>query len=80
VSLHRGLFRLRLKQRLVDQSSLIARVSLAGVSLLVAGVAGLVFDVVLGRAAGVTVFVSALVLLVTLWILYPMLLRRDVRS
>jgi cell shape-determining protein MreD len=50
------------------------------VSLLVAGVAGLVFDVVLGRAAGVTVFVSALVLLVTLWILYPMLLRRDVRS
>src|SRR4029453_17139815 len=52
VSVHRRLFRLRLKATLVSSADRIAKVALAGVALLIVGTSAMVFDVTLGRAAG----------------------------
>ena len=52
VSVHRRLFRLRLRAALVSSADRIAKVALAGVGLLSVGTSSLVFDVTAGRAAG----------------------------
>ena len=54
VSVHRRLFRLRLKATLVSSADRIAKVALAGVGLLSVGTSAMVFDVTAGRAAGLT--------------------------
>ncbi len=68
VSVHRRLFRQRLKATLVSSADSITKIALAGVAMLSVGTAALVFDVTAGRAAGLTaggiLFAVLLVLLV----------------
>lgn len=77
VSVHRRLFRKRMKSTLVDSASRIAKVSLAGVGLLSVGTTALIFDVTAGRAAGFTAGATLLGVLLVLLVLVPdRLLRR----
>lgn len=75
VSVHRRLFRKQLKKMLVSSADRIAKVALAGVALLSAGTASLVFDVTAGRDAGLLAgggILAAMILLlvfVPLWLL-----------
>lgn len=68
VSLHRTLFRRRMKREIVDLGHQILRVVIAGVVLMLVGTAVLIFDIVLGTApalvAGATVLVGSLVFVV----------------
>ncbi|WP_284979363.1 DUF6328 family protein [Arthrobacter sp. fls2-241-R2A-200] len=52
VSVHRRLFRRGLKAVLVSSADIITKWALAGVAILITGSASLVFDVTVGRAAG----------------------------
>ena len=52
VSVHRRLFRKRLKETLVTSADNITKIALGGVSALSVGTAALVFDVTAGRTAG----------------------------
>ncbi|MFI2565131.1 DUF6328 family protein [Paenarthrobacter sp. NPDC018779] len=63
VSIHRRLFRRGLKATLVSSADTITKLALAGVSLLIVGSAALVFDVTMGRDAGLLTG-AALVLVV----------------
>ncbi len=77
VSVHRRLFRKRMKATLVDSASRIAKVSLAGVGLLSVGTTALIFDVTAGRTAGFTAGATLLGVLLVLLVLVPnRLLRR----
>lgn len=76
VSVHRRLFRLRLKATLVSSADRIAKVALAGVSLLSVGTSALVFDVTVGRTAGLTAGAVLLAALVLLLVYVPSRLRR----
>ena len=80
VSLHRVLFRKRLKPELVEAGNVLARVGLVVLALVVAGTATLLFDVVLSRAAGWVVGGSALILLAAMWWLLPTGLARRART
>jgi hypothetical protein len=71
VSVHRRLFRKRLKETLVSSADAITKIALAGIGLLSAGTAALVFDVTAGRSAGLTVAV-----LVVLLVYVPLHLNR----
>lgn len=75
VSLHRTLFRRRMKREVVDLGHQILRVVLAGVVLMLVGTAVLIFDIVLGTApaliAGTTVLVGSLVFVVMTHRLWP---------
>ena len=51
VSVHRRLFRKRLKETLVSSADTITKIALGGIALLSAGTAALVFDVAVGGAA-----------------------------
>lgn len=76
VSVHRALFRRRLKSPLVTASDRIARVGLLLLALVMAGTAMLAFDIVVSRWAGAIVAASALTLLFGLWVLLPWSLTR----
>ena len=76
VSAHRRLFRKGLKETLVASADRIAKVALAGVALLSVGTSALVFDVVAGRAAGLTAGAALLAVLLALLVLIPNRLRR----
>ncbi|MEQ4520954.1 DUF6328 family protein [Pseudarthrobacter sp. B907] len=76
VSAHRRLFRKGLKETLVASADRIAKVALAGVALLSVGTSALVFDVVAGRAAGLTAGGALLAILLALLVLIPNRLRR----
>jgi hypothetical protein len=71
VSLHRVLFRRRLKPQLVLWGHLFARAGLLVLALVLAGGAMLLFDVVLGRAAGRVVGATAIVVLAAFWWALP---------
>src|SRR6476646_2464730 len=71
VSAHRRLFRKGLKATLVASADRIAKVALAGVALLSVGTSALVFDVVAGRAAGLTAGGALLAILLALLVLIP---------
>jgi Family of unknown function (DUF6328) len=75
VSVHRRLFRLRLKATLVSSADRIAKVALAGVGLLSVGTSALVFDVTAGRTAGLTAGAVLLVALLILLVYVPNRLR-----
>lgn len=77
VSAHRRLFRKGLKETLVASADRIAKVALAGVALLSVGTSALVFDVVAGRAAGLTAGAALLAVLLALLVLIPNRLRRQ---
>jgi hypothetical protein len=74
VSVHRRLFRKQLKKTLVSSADRIAKVALAGVALLSTGTASLVFDVAVGRNAGVIAGGGVLAAMVLLLVLVPTLL------
>jgi Family of unknown function (DUF6328) len=76
VSVHRRLFRLRLKETLVSSADRIAKVALAGVGLLSVGTSALVFDVTAGRTAGLTAGAALLAALLVLLVYVPVRLRQ----
>jgi hypothetical protein len=75
VGLHRMLFRKRAKEQLVDVADTMLQLTMGGVALLLSGTAMLIFDVVLGRTAGIVVGASALLVTVGLWVVLPYFLR-----
>ena len=77
ISLHRSLFRRRLKRQIVEHSAALVRVSMLGTAVLAAGGAALVFDIVLDRTAGLVVLVGLLVAAVLLWLVYPTIVGRQ---
>jgi glucan phosphoethanolaminetransferase (alkaline phosphatase superfamily) len=80
VSVHRRLFRQGLKATLVASADAIMKVSLAGVGLLSVGTTSLIFDVTLGRAAGIIAGLGLLSVLVLLLVFVPSALRRKGRE
>lgn len=76
VSLHRRLFRQGLKATLVASADTIVKVSLAGVMLLSVGSTSLIFDVTVGRTAGIIAAIGLLAVLVLLMVFVPAALRR----
>jgi hypothetical protein len=76
VSVHRRLFRKQLKQTLVSSADRIAKVALAGVALLSAGTASLVFDVTAGREAGLLAGGGLLAVMIVLLVFVPILLHK----
>jgi hypothetical protein len=76
VSVHRRLFRKRLKETLVSSADSITKIALAGVGLLSAGTAALVFDVTLDRSAGLTAGGALLGVLLVLLVYIPLHLNR----
>jgi hypothetical protein len=80
VSVHRRLFRLRLKATLVSSADRIAKLALAGVALLTVATSALVFDVTAGRTAGLTAGASLLAVLLILLVYVPTRLRRQGRK
>lgn len=71
VSLHRLLFRRRLKPQLVDAGHALARAGLAALALVLTGATMLLFDVVLSRTAGLVVGSALLVVIVLSWVVLP---------
>ena len=71
VSLHRALFRKRAKPQIVRVADVLLKSTLVCVALLVCGVAVLIFDVVIGGAAGVIAGTLAALLIVVVWLVVP---------
>jgi hypothetical protein len=71
VIMHRQLFGLRQKERLVRSANRLLLALLVVVSLLAAGVTSLIFDVVVGRVAGFIALGVALAVLVVFWAFVP---------
>lgn len=71
VSLHRMLFRRRLKPQLVNAGDRLARTGLAGLALVLTGTAMLVFDIVVSRTAGLVAACLVLAFLAGLWVVLP---------
>ena len=80
VSVHRRLFQQGLKSTLVTSADTIAKIALAGVALLSVGTTSLVFDVTVGRTAGVIAGVGLLAVLVLLLVLVPAWIRHRARQ
>jgi len=76
VALHRGLFRQHLKRSVVTGGDRMARAGLVLLAIALSGTAELVFDVVLGRAAGLVVGAGSAVVLLGLWAVVPAVVRR----
>jgi len=77
VSLHRALFRMQAKAKVVHLTDRILQATMAGVAVTLAGTALLVFDVVLGRVAGVVIGAVVLVVVLALWVAVPRMARRS---
>jgi len=76
VSVHRRLFRQRLKETLVSSADTITKLALTGVAMLSVGTAALVFDVTAGRIAGLAAGGILLTILVVLMIYVPLRLNQ----
>ncbi|ACL38243.1 conserved hypothetical protein [Pseudarthrobacter chlorophenolicus A6] len=76
VSVHRRLFRKRLKETLVSSADSITKIALGGIALLSAGTAALVFDVTAGREAGLTAGGALMAVMVVLLVYVPIHLNR----
>lgn len=76
VSLHRALFARRQKGRLVRTAHLLAQAGLLVLGLCVTSALLLVFSVVLGRETAFELAGGTLAVLVVLWLVLPMVLRR----
>ncbi|MFE6968175.1 DUF6328 family protein [Isoptericola sp. NPDC057653] len=76
VALHRALFRKHLKRSVVTGGDLMARAGLVLLAVALSGTALLIFDVVVGRAAGLVVGGAAAVVLLSLWAVVPAVVRR----
>lgn len=80
VSLHRLLFRHRLKRELVAAADVFARLGLVVLALAMVGVPALLFDVVVSRAAGFVALAAVAVLIVGCWWVAPHLVERRARA
>jgi len=76
VAMHRALFRKHLKRSVVTGGDRMTRAGLVLLAVALAGTVLLVFDVVVGRAAGIVVGVAAAVVLLGLWAVVPAVVRR----
>ncbi|EAR25762.1 hypothetical protein A20C1_07778 [marine actinobacterium PHSC20C1] len=76
VSLHRALFGRKVKPQLVTTSDRLLKVTLVVVSLTLIGTAMLIFDVVVGRSAGITAGALAAVVAASLWVVLPAIARK----
>ncbi|WP_120521771.1 DUF6328 family protein [Arthrobacter celericrescens] len=72
VSVHRRLFRKRLKSVLVASADFMAKSALSGVAVLIVGTALLVYDVVAGRSAALIAGGAIVVVLVFLLLVVPL--------
>ncbi|MCU1474713.1 DUF6328 family protein [Amnibacterium sp.] len=77
VPLHRGLFRQHRMDVLVHWTDRILRVALAVAGLAIVGVAVLVFHVAAGPVAGIVAGAVMFVIIASLWLALPAMLRRD---
>jgi hypothetical protein len=75
VSLHRWLFRRHQRRATVDTAHRLAQVGMLFLGAAIAGVVQLIFDVVVGRAAGLIAAAVVSLLLLSLWVLLPLLVR-----
>lgn len=75
VALHRALFRRRAKGTIVKIANLMLRATLAAVGLTLTGTVMLIFDVVVGREAGIIAGVVALVVVALTWLVFPYTVR-----
>jgi hypothetical protein len=80
VSMHRVLFRKRLKPQLVSAANIFARGGLVVLALVLAGGAMLLFDVVSTRQIGWVVGAASLVVLFGCWWVVPRLVARSARG
>ncbi|MHA7280790.1 DUF6328 family protein [Arthrobacter sp. MDT2-2] len=76
VNLHRVLFGLRVKDALVHHTGRIIQITIAMVGLVLAGTAGLIFDIVVNRPAGLVAAGVLLLAVLLLWVAYPLAVRR----
>ena len=76
VSLHRLLFQRQLKSSTVSIGDAMVRAVIVGVSLATIGTAMLIFDFVLGRAAGFVAAGSLAVVLLAFGLILPLVVRR----
>ncbi len=79
VSLHRVLFRRHLKRELVDSADTLAHAGLALLAMVLGGSALLLFDIVVGRAAGLVAGAAVLAGLAVVWLAVPLRLSRRAR-
>ncbi|TFB49515.1 DUF6328 family protein [Cryobacterium tagatosivorans] len=77
VSLHRMLFRRHAMAQIVKIGSALVRITLAGVAIVLTGTTLLIFDVVLGRAAGLIAAAAVLALTLLIWLIVPRSVRPD---
>lgn len=80
VSLHRTLFRQRAKDVIVKVTNVMLQITLVAVALTLTGTALLIFDFVLGRAAGLTAGGVVLLIALLAWLALPLGLRRSARG
>lgn len=71
VAIHRALFHRGLKSPLVRTTDRLAHAGLAMLGLVITGTVTLAFDIVVSRAAGITVGLCAIALLTGLWVVLP---------
>ena len=76
VAWHRVLFRHKLKTEIVDAGSVFAKAGLTALGLGIVTSILLMLDLVVSRAAAVTLAAALAVLLIALWVVAPLLRRR----
>lgn len=79
VSLHRLLFRQRAKAELVALSSTLLIICLAAASLLFTGIVLFIIDFLLGPPAGIVAAGCVFVVLLVIWVVLPLAVRRQHR-
>lgn len=79
VSLHRQLFRQRAKDEIVKIANRSLQLTMFGIALVLSGTIALIFDVVVGRTAGIIVGAVTLLIVMVLWLVVPMLRRLNRR-
>jgi len=80
VSLHRALFRQNAKARVVHTANAILKITLGAVAVILSGTVLLIFDVVIGRTAGIVAGSIALVVIGVGWLSLPVFTRERVFS
>ena len=73
VSLHRLLFRRHAMKQIVAVGNILVRSTLVGVAVILTGTALLIFDVVIGRAAGFIAGGAVCLLTLVIWLVVPRL-------
>lgn len=76
VVMHRTFFQRRIKPELVRNSDILLRITIVLVGLVLIGTLGLVFDLVLGSGSGAVAAVVLAVVLILLWTVLPLWIRR----